>query len=45
MKNKLILWLDVSFIKELKKRAIDENVSVSQLIFRVLTEYLKTELK
>ncbi len=39
--TKLTLWLDKELIKELKKKAIDEESNASQIITKLIKQYLK----
>lgn len=41
MKKKFTTTLDEELIKQAKIRAIEENVSVAELIERLITDYLK----
>ena len=41
MKKKFTTTLDESLIKQAKIKAIEENISVAELIERLLVEYLK----
>ena len=42
MKKKLNLTISEQICKDIKKRAIEENKSVSEIVENLITNYLKT---
>ena len=42
MKKKLNLTMSEQICKDIKKQAVEENKSVSEIVENLITEYLKT---
>lgn len=42
-KKRINLTMSENIYKQLKKQAVDENISVSQLLENLATEYLKSQ--